>query len=148
MGTTATGCSERLWCCFIALQPLPPSPHPPRTLAHPPHAKCKFERESWHVVSVFHLQLRSFGSWAGNPGKGMAPKSCIRELQQKPNPEQRSPFILIWFGNCGCLSLSAPLLMQTECCLRVVHFLFFCINLSLLVGCFTILQQILFSQWP
>ncbi len=61
--------------------------------------------------------------------------------------------VLILFGICGCLSVStATLLMQTECCLRLVHFLFFlffwCIILSLRIGCSTVLQRVLFSQWP
>lgn len=112
------------------------------------------------IILCFHCHLKSFGGWAGHPGNSMTPKepenyfsslTAWRKKKKHNNPSE-FPFSVL-FGICGCLSLStATLLMQTECCLRLVHFLFFsflgCIILSLRVGCSTVLQRVLFSQWP
>lgn len=75
-----------------------------------------------------------------------------KNLKRKKQNNLSGFLFSVLFGICGCLSVSTVTsLMQTECCLRLVHVLFFfggSIIVSLCVGCFTVLQRVLFSQWP
>lgn len=148
---------------FFLLYSTPPPPH---TLTDPPNAKCKFKRESCYFVRnhpLFSLPLEelwrlSWSPWKQHDFEGspelLFKLNCSLKKTKKTNKSRTTQkSVLILFGICGGLSVStATLLMQTECCLRLVHFLFFlffwCIILSLRIGCSTVLQRVLFSQWP
>lgn len=160
--TTATGCSEMLKFCYIA-----PHPRHTHTLTLPPNAKCKFKRESWYSAGnhpVFSLPPEKLWWLSWSPWKQHDSEGSL-ELLFKLNRSEKTPqsnpsgfLFSVLFGICGCVSVStATLLMQTGCCLRLVYFLSFLsfsffffgrVILSLRVGCFTVLQRVLFSQWP
>lgn len=109
---------------------------------NPPNAKWKCKRESCYFVRnhlpVFissrkKLWWLSWSPWKQHDSRGswelLFKLICSEEQLTPPPPPQNNlcGFLFsILFGICGCLSVStATLLMQTECCLRLVHFLLY-----------------------
>lgn len=110
----------------------------------------------WEVILCFRCHLKSLGGWAGHPDNSMTrmdPQSYFYKLNclgkntttQQPVRISILSFILTFVCHVnGCI------INANRCCLRLVNFFsfFWCIILSLCIGCATVLQHVLFSQWP
>lgn len=162
---TATGCSEiNKEFCYEYIYTAAPC-HMYLTAPRMPSAS--FKRESCHSVRshpLFSLPLEklrglSWSPWQQHDSDGswelLYKLNCLEgKTTTTTTTKTQQPEILFYFiWHLSVMSL-ATLLMQTDVALDLYIFflLFFffwgCIILSLHIGCVTILQHVLFSQWP
>lgn len=132
------------------------APHHTHTHTTPLLPSAKFKRITLLCQKCFFC----FGSCAGHRGNSMTRmdpenhlSSLTAEKNNNNNNNNRRP---VWTSVLKFIWHSLPSVIVNGCVINAnyvalvlyIFFFFLCIILSLHVGCFTILQRVLFSQWP